>query len=35
MNSLQKVKWRVFKLKFERDEVRIDKKIGGKALNRI
>lgn len=34
MDSLQKVKWRVFKLKFERDEVRIDKKIGGKALNK-
>ncbi len=34
MSLIQKIKWRIFKMKFERNEVLIDKKIGGKPLNR-
>ncbi|HZK20685.1 MAG TPA: methyltransferase domain-containing protein [Oscillospiraceae bacterium] len=34
MDSLQKIKWHMFRLKFEHEEIRIDKKIGGKALNK-
>lgn len=34
MRLIQKIKWRIFRFRFERAEVRIDKKIGGKALNK-